>query len=89
MPSPALGSVHARTHAGPYDRWAQRTALLDEGRATGQLVPGYVIEGQYRCADGFLLMLSLDCPFDESYTFLLLGTDLTQRARATFVDCGA
>jgi hypothetical protein len=71
------------THSGPYEDWPRRTALLDDGRATGRTVPGYVIEGQYRCDDGYLLIMSEDCPFDESYTFLLLGNDLSQRARVT------
>jgi hypothetical protein len=68
-------------HTGVYERWPRRTALLEHGRETGTKLPGYIIEGQYRCADGILLLLSYDCPFDETYTFLLLGEDLKVRAR--------
>lgn len=68
-------------HTGRYERWPRRTALLQHGRETGTKLPGYIIEGQYRCADGILLLLSYDCPFDETYTFLLLGEDLKKRAR--------
>ncbi len=69
------------THSGPYERWPARTALFDQGRATGCTVPGYVIEGQYQCEHGSLLIMSHDCPFAESYAFLLLDDALSQRAR--------
>jgi hypothetical protein len=70
------------THTGPYDQWPRRTMLFDDGRDTRRTIPGYVIDGQYRCPHGILLVLSYDCPFEESYTFLLLGDDLSRRARA-------
>jgi hypothetical protein len=69
------------THSGPYERWPSNTALFDDGRDTGVTVPGYVLDGQYRCDDGFLLLLSQDCPFEESYTFLLLDDDYSIRAQ--------
>ncbi len=46
--------------------------LIVDGEASGQRVPGYVIDAQYRCAAGTLLVTSFDCLFEESNTFLLL-----------------
>ncbi len=60
------------THEGEYADWPLTTALLREGVPTGQYVPGYVIEGQYRWGEHVLLINSWDCPFEESYDFLLL-----------------
>lgn len=59
-------------HAGPYASWPRDTRLFLEGRDTGQRVPGYLIEAQYECFAGFLLITSQDCPFEESNDFLLL-----------------
>ena len=70
------------THEGPYDQWPRATAMLIDGAPSGVSVPGYVIDAQYRCDDGYLLVTSYDCPFEESYTCLLLADDLSVRARA-------
>jgi len=60
-------------HDGPYASWPLTTPLLCDGVPTGQRVPGFVIEGQYRWNDYVLLINSWDCPFEESYDFLLLN----------------
>ncbi|MCC7053216.1 MAG: hypothetical protein IT355_08090 [Gemmatimonadaceae bacterium] len=62
------------THDGPYADWPLETPLLCDGVPTGCRVPGFVIEGQYRWGDHVLLINSWDCPFEESYDFLLLDT---------------
>ena len=59
-------------HDGPYERWPLTTPLFADDRPTGQRVPGYVIDAQYRCAAGALLVTSFDCLFEESNAFLLL-----------------
>lgn len=59
-------------HEGPYERWPVKTALLCDGLPTGTQIEGYVIEAQYRCEAGHLLITSFDCPFEESNSFTLL-----------------
>ena len=59
-------------HVGPYEHWPARTALLCDGVPTGTQIEGYVIEAQYRCEAGHLLITSFDCPFEESNSFTLL-----------------
>lgn len=59
-------------HEGPYERWPVKTALLCDGVPTGTQIEGYVIEAQYRCAHGHLLITSFDCPFEEANSFTLL-----------------
>jgi hypothetical protein len=60
------------THDGPYQTWPLTTPLLVDGVPCAQRVPGYFIEGQYQWHDHALLINSWDCPFEESYDFLLL-----------------
>jgi hypothetical protein len=62
-------------HDGPYEDWPSRTPLLADGLPTGVAIAGYVIDGQYRCQDGILLIVSWDCPFEESYQFRLMAAD--------------
>jgi hypothetical protein len=59
-------------HSGPYHAWGTTSALYADGILTNQRVPGFVIEGQYACADGYILITSYDCPFEEAQNFLLL-----------------
>lgn len=60
------------TYDGAYADRPLTTPLLLKGVAAGSSVPGYVIEGQYRWHEYLLLITSWDCPFEESYDFLLL-----------------
>jgi hypothetical protein len=59
-------------HEGPYEHWPVKTALLCDGVPTGTQIEGCVIEAQYRCAHGHLLITSFDCPFEEANSFTLL-----------------
>ncbi|HEY2584861.1 MAG TPA: hypothetical protein VGI81_03730 [Tepidisphaeraceae bacterium] len=59
-------------HLGPYETWGTTSALYADGSATGRHVPGFAIEVQYACGDGFVLITSYDCPFEEAQNFLLL-----------------
>jgi hypothetical protein len=61
------------THAGPYETWPRQTRLFADGVETRQTVSGFVIEGQYRCEAGYLLITSYDCLFEEANTFTLLN----------------
>jgi hypothetical protein len=69
-------------HAGPYERWPRRTELFVDGAPSGVRIAGYVIDGQYRCAHGTLLIVSWDCPFSETYEFVLLGDRYRSVAKA-------
>jgi len=59
-------------HLGPYATWGTTSALYADDVPTGQRVPGFVIEGQYACGDGYVLITSYDCLFEEAQNFLLL-----------------
>jgi hypothetical protein len=61
------------THDGPYEAWPKKTRLFANGGDTGKSVSGYVVEAQYRCAAGHLLITSYDCPYEEANDFLLLN----------------
>lgn len=61
------------THEGPYEKWPLKTKLLVNGTDTGKYVPGFVVEAQYQCALGYVLITSYDCPYEESNEFLLLN----------------
>lgn len=71
------------SHAGPYEQWPLRTRLLVNGVETGASIPGYILEGQYRCAEGYLLIASWDCPFEESYDFILLNHTFRRLSRTS------
>lgn len=68
-----IESLSLPLHTGQYDQWPRHTKLLHDGRPTATMVPGYVIEAQYRCDDGYLIVTSYDCPFEEANEFLLLS----------------
>jgi putative salt-induced outer membrane protein YdiY len=61
------------THTGPYDQWSKHTRLFANSKDTAQLISGYVIEAQYKCAAGYLIITSYDCLFEEANTFVLLN----------------
>jgi hypothetical protein len=71
------------THTGPYEKWPRRTRLFAHGADTGQTAPGYVIEAQYKCAAGYLLITSYDCVFEEANTFSLLNDRFETTASTT------
>lgn len=60
----------------PYEQWPKNTELMFDGALSGRKFPGYVIEAQYAHTNGFLLVTSWDCPFEESLSFLSLSPDL-------------
>jgi hypothetical protein len=69
------------THEGPYETWPLKSPLLANGLDTGQSIPGFVIEGQYKCPAGYFLITSYDCPYEEANDFLLLNDRFETIAR--------
>ena len=63
-------------HEGPYESWPQTTELIQDGVPTGKRIPGYIIEAQYAHTNGFVLVTSWDCPYEEAQSFLLLSNEL-------------
>ncbi|MCL2524481.1 MAG: hypothetical protein FWF20_01550 [Betaproteobacteria bacterium] len=63
-------------HAGPYESWGLSSRLLRNGVATDVLLPGYVLEAQYRHSRGFLFLTSWDCPFEEALDIVTTAADL-------------
>ena len=60
-------------HQGPYELWPRLTRLYANGEDTQKKLPGFIIEAQYKCEEGYLVITSQDCPFEESNDFLLLN----------------
>ena len=52
---------------------AARANLMLDGRPTGVSVPGIVLEAQYRCGEGYLLLTTENVPYEEAVHVLLLG----------------
>lgn len=67
-----ITSFSLEKHEGAYELWPRRTRLFFDGVDTGTKIPGFTIEAQYECDDGYLLITSQDCPFEESNDFMLL-----------------
>lgn len=62
-------------HTGMYDTWPLRSRLFINGEFTSQNLPGYKIKAQYKCASGYLIITSWDCPFEEAATFILISPE--------------
>lgn len=69
-----IDSFSIEKHEGPYEKWPLKSRLFFNGHDTGTRVPGFIIEGQYKCDEGYLLITSQDCPFEESNDFILIDT---------------
>ncbi len=70
-------------HIGAYETWPLKTRLFFDGVDTGTSVPGFCIEAQYECHEGYLLAMSWDCPFEEANDFVLLDRAFKLLARKT------
>lgn len=55
--------------------------LLSDGQVTPIHVPGIAILDQFEISAGYLLVTDQDCPFEETFHFILLDRDLHVRAR--------
>jgi hypothetical protein len=78
-----IGAFSLEQHTGDYADWPLRTRLYIDGRETETCVPGFRIDAQYRCHAGYLLVLSWDCPYEESSEFVLLDPRFRILAHAT------
>ena len=63
------------SHPGPYESWPRTTRLIVDGELTEHTVSGYVIDAQYHCPLGTLLITSYDCLFEEANSFILLNDE--------------
>jgi hypothetical protein len=63
------------THSGPYETWPLANGLFFNGVDTHKKITGFLIEAQYICNDGYLLVTSMDCLFEETSNFILLDKD--------------
>lgn len=77
----AISCFTLEKHRGPYEYWPRCSRLFKDGRDTGIAIPGYIIEAQYACSAGYLLITSHDCPSEEANDFLLLSEDFKLLAR--------
>lgn len=72
------------------DRDAVPVAVLaDDGVETGTRLAGVVLEGQFACRDGFLVITSDDCPFEEAVHIHLLANDLSRSESLTIAQAYA
>jgi hypothetical protein len=69
----SIDAFSLEQHKEPYEKWPRRTRLFFEGQDVGTAISGFVIEGQYQCIEGYLLIASEDCPFEEANHFILLN----------------
>ena len=55
--------------------------LVSDGKVTSVHVPGIALLDQFETAAGFLLVTDQDCPFEETFHFILLDRDLHVRSQ--------
>ncbi len=67
---------------GAYEQRPLLSFLLVDGHNVQKKVHGFCIEAQYKCDDGYLLITSMDCPYEESNHFMLLDLDFNVVATA-------
>jgi hypothetical protein len=58
----AIKSFTLEQHSGPYETWPGRTRLFVNGDDAGTKASGFIIEAQYECEQGYILITSQDCP---------------------------
>jgi hypothetical protein len=72
----AITKFSLEKHTGPYETWGTKSRLHVDGAPTRLRVPGFNMEAQYSIGDGYVLITSYGCPFEESQNFLLLNHGL-------------
>lgn len=65
-----------RTPANGPDYSALNSSLLYKGQETGVDVQGIVLDHQFSLSDGYVLVTSWDCPFEEGYEVSLLNREM-------------
>jgi hypothetical protein len=68
-------------HTGDPDTWPLDSLLIADGEATSERLPGVEILEQFEIIAGYLLVTDYDCPFEETFHFILLDRDLRTVSR--------
>jgi hypothetical protein len=63
------------------DDWPLESLLIADGETTPTRVPGVEILEQFEIIAGYLLVTDYDCPFEETFHFILLDHNLRTVAR--------
>lgn len=69
------------SHSSPYKEWPKKTKLYYDEEYTGEKITGYIIEAQFKIDNYYLLIVSYDCPYEESNTFILLDESFKMIAK--------
>jgi hypothetical protein len=65
---------------GDADERTPNSRLISDGQVTSVHVPGVEILDQFETVDGYLLVTGHDCPFEETFHFILLDQRLRVRS---------
>lgn len=68
---------------GLYEKRPLLSSLFVDGHNVQKKIHGFCIEAQYNCDDGYLVITSMDCPFEESNHFMLLDLEFNLLASAS------
>ena len=68
---------------GLYEKRPLLSSLFVDGQNVQKKIHGFCIEAQYNCDDGYLVITSMDCPFEESNHFMLLDSEFNLLASAS------
>lgn len=67
--------------AGDPATWPLDAPLIADGKVTAVRIPGVEILEQFEIIAGYLLVTDHDCPFEETFHFILLDHRLQVRSR--------
>jgi hypothetical protein len=63
-------------HTGETDTWPLESWLLADGEISGTRLPGVEILEQFEIVAGYLPVTDYDCPFEETFHFIVLDHEL-------------
>jgi hypothetical protein len=72
-------------YEGAYEKRPLLSRLFVDGQDVQKEIYGFVIEAQYKCDDVYLVITSMDCPFEESSHFMLLDLNFNVVASANLI----
>jgi hypothetical protein len=72
-------------YEGAYEKRPLLSRLFVDGQDVQKKIHGFVIEAQYKCDDVYLVITSMDCPFEESSHFMLLDLNFNVVATANLI----
>lgn len=70
---------------GLYEKRPLLSFLFVDGQNVQKKIHGFCVEAQYKCDDGYLVITSMDCPFEESNHFMLLDFQFNVVATANLI----